>query len=50
MAARPDICQFLGTIALFSPVKVHQKVRKFAKKITKVGRNFLFAAQKRAPA
>ena len=33
MAARPDICHFLGTIALFSPVKVHQKVRKFAMKL-----------------
>ena len=26
----PDICQFWDTTALFSPVKVHQKVRKFA--------------------
>ena len=23
----PDICQFLGTTGLFSPVKVHPKVR-----------------------
>ena len=27
----PDICQFWDTTALFSPVKVHQKVRNFAK-------------------
>ena len=26
-----DICQFWDTTALFSPVKVHQKVRNFAK-------------------
>ena len=26
----PDICQSWDTIELFSPVKVHQKVRKFA--------------------
>ena len=34
----PHICQFWYTAALFRPVKVHQKVRKFAKvKVAKIG-------------
>ena len=47
MAARPDICQFLGTIALFSPVKVHQKVRKFAMKLAKMGQTFVLFVPKK---
>ena len=31
------ICQFWDTTALFSPVKVHQKVRKFATKFCVAG-------------
>ena len=31
MASIPDVCQFWGTTTFFSWVKVHQKVRKFAK-------------------
>ena len=31
-ASIDDICQFWGTTVLFSPVKVHQKVHKFATK------------------
>ena len=33
-----DICQFWGTATLFSLVKVHQKVRKFATKQPKLAK------------
>ena len=34
----PDICQIWDTVALFSPVKMHQKVCKFARN-SKNGQN-----------
>ena len=45
----PDICQFRDTTALFSPVKVRQKLRESATKwpkLAKVGQNFALSVQK----
>ena len=45
----PDICQFWDTTTWFSPVKVHQKVRKFATKSSQNRPKYHLLCAKRAP-
>ena len=46
----PDIFQFWDTAALFSPVKVHQQLGKFATKLPKCAQILRSLCKKRAPA
>ena len=47
LLSKPDICQFWSTTALFSSVKVHQKVHKFATKLPRLAKILRSLCKKR---